>query len=180
MGNVGIAIRRRDEQLALPQPGPELFSGVLRFLRIVHRFQAGYQPGRRRVIKLQGKLSQQIGGLLGRADDLVATTNVNRGGEGKDWHLIGNCQRALKFRCLGEGNADQGLRLQPSPGARTHVMACRSRSEREWTPWTCIDLAVAPEHCGVPNSECAKKVAATNRRVEREGFQIQADEPVGL
>ena len=176
MGNVGIAIRRRHEQLALPQPSPELFSGVLRFLRIVHRFQPRYQPGRRRVIKLQGKLAQQVGRLLGRADDLVATTNVNRGGEGKDWHLIGNCQRALKFQRLGEGHAERGSRFQPS-GPR---LGCLSRSEREWPQWTCIDLAVAPEHCGVPNSEGAKKVAATNRRVEREGFQIRADEPAGL
>jgi hypothetical protein len=115
VGNVGIDIRRRQQQLALPQPSAELFSGMLRFLRIVHRFQAGYQPGRCRVIKLQGKLSQQVGGLLGRADDLVATTNVNRGGEGKDWHLIGNCQRALKFQCVAQDNAERGSRFQPSP-----------------------------------------------------------------
>ena len=89
MGNVGIGVRRRDEQVTLPQPSPERFSGMLRFLRIVHGFQPGYQPGRRWVIKLQGKLSQQIRGLLGRADDLVTTTNVYRGGEGKDWHLTG-------------------------------------------------------------------------------------------
>jgi len=89
MGNVGIGVRRRYEQVALPQPSPELFSGMLRFLRIVHGFQPGYQPGRRRVIKLQGKLSQQIRGLLGRANDLLATTNVYRGGEGEDWHLTG-------------------------------------------------------------------------------------------
>ena len=89
VGNVGIRVRRRHEQVALPQPSPELFSGVLGFLRIVHGFQPGYQPGCRRVIKLQGKLSQQIRGLLGRTDDLVATTNVYRGGEGEDWHLTG-------------------------------------------------------------------------------------------
>jgi hypothetical protein len=89
MRNFGIGVRRGHEQVAPPQPSPELFSGMLRFLRIVHGFQPGYQPGCRRVIKLQGKLSQQIRGLLGRADDLVATTNVYRGGEGEDWHLTG-------------------------------------------------------------------------------------------
>jgi hypothetical protein len=89
MRRVGISVRRRHEQVAPPQPSPELFSGMLCFLRIVHGFQSGYQPGCRRVIKLQGKLSQQVRGLLGRADDLVATTNVYRGGEGEDWHLTG-------------------------------------------------------------------------------------------
>jgi hypothetical protein len=85
--NVGIDIRRRHEQVALAEPGPELLSGMLRFLRIAHRFQPRYQPGRRRVIELQRKLSQQISGLRGRADNLLATANVHRGCEGEDWHL---------------------------------------------------------------------------------------------
>jgi hypothetical protein len=87
MGNVGIDIRRRHEQVALPEPSPELLSDMLRLFRIAHRFQPGDQPGRRRVIELQRKLSQQIGGLRGRADNLLATANVHRGREGEDWHL---------------------------------------------------------------------------------------------
>ena len=87
VGNVGIDIRRRHEQVALPEPSPELLSGMLRLLRIAHRFQPRYQPGRRRVIELQRKLSQQIGSLCGRADNLLATANVHRRREGEDWHL---------------------------------------------------------------------------------------------
>ena len=89
MGNFGIGVRRGHEQVPPPQPSPKLFSGMLGFLRVVHGFQPGYQPGCGGVIKLQGKLAQQIRGLLGRADDLVATTNVYRGGEGEDSHLTG-------------------------------------------------------------------------------------------
>jgi hypothetical protein len=114
VGNVGIDIRRRHEQVALPEPSPELLSDMLRLFRIAHRFQPRYQPGRRRVIELQRKLSQQIGGFRGRADNLLATANVHRGHEGEDWHLTKVIAEGRQSSSASGGNhAVPGSRFPP-------------------------------------------------------------------